>query len=127
MEALVRLKEDLSGARTAANGDRVADAAGTAADRLARRHGAHRDLAVDCFWALLAFVTAVGMISAGGPRPQAPPPPGPRRAPVIVFAAVMSMLAATALLDYPIDIVIGPLVALFTLAHLAGREVPMRP
>ena len=144
MEALVRLKEDLSGARTAANGDRVADAAGTAADRLARRHGAHREFAVDCFWALLAFVSAVVMISAGGLGIEQPGQRGldglgvamaagmslpllaRRRAPVIVFAAVMSMLAATALLDYPIDIVIGPLVALFTLAHLAGREVPMR-
>jgi signal transduction histidine kinase len=105
---------------------------------------AHRELAIDWFWALVSLAIALTMLATGG---LGPPEEGQRgfeaagvllaagmslpliwrrRAPLAAFCIVMASLIAFSALRYPPDVTIGPAVALFTLAQASGRELPTR-
>jgi signal transduction histidine kinase len=105
---------------------------------------AHRELAIDWFWALLSFGLALVMFATGGLGPPEHDQRGldglgvliaagmslpllwRRRAPVAVFLVVMASLVPLAALKYPPDVTLGPAVALFTLAQAAGRDLSTR-
>ncbi len=128
MEAIARLRESVNGASPGA----------------ATSSSATRELAIDWFWALAAFVLGLAMFASGGLGPAEPDQRGldglgvllaagmslpllaRRRAPVTVFLVVMASLVAVGALRYPPDVTLGPAVALFTLAREAGRKVPSR-
>jgi signal transduction histidine kinase len=101
-----------------------------------------RDLAIDCGLALASFLLAVGLMAAGGfgaeeegardldvlgvflAAAASLPLLARRRAIVPVFIVLFGAYAAIAALRFPIDIMLGPLVGLYTLAAAAGRTVP---
>jgi signal transduction histidine kinase len=101
-----------------------------------------RDLAIDCGLALASFLLAVGLMAAGGfgaeeegardldvlgvflAAAASLPLLARRRAIVPVFIVLFGAYAAIAALRFPIDIMLGPLVGLYTLAGAAGRTVP---
>jgi signal transduction histidine kinase len=107
-----------------------------------RTSAARRDLAIDIGLALASFVLAVGLMASGGFGAEEPdargldalgvvlalgisaPLLGRRTAIVPAFLVLVAAYAAMAALRYPIDIALGPLVGLYTLAGAAGRSVP---
>jgi signal transduction histidine kinase len=109
------------------------------------RAGPGRDRAIDVALALASLLLAVTLMASGGFGNEESDARGLdalggalaalaslplvfRRAAIVpVFVAVFAGYAAIAALHYPIDIVLGPLVALYTLAGAAGRGVPRRP
>jgi signal transduction histidine kinase len=100
-----------------------------------------RELAIDCGLAVASFLLAVGLMAAGGfgaeeagareldllgvflAAAASLPLLARRRAIVPVFVVLFAAYAAIAALRFPIDIMLGPLVGLFTLAGAAGRSV----
>jgi signal transduction histidine kinase len=101
-----------------------------------------RDLAIDCGLALASFLLAVGLMASGGfgaeeagargldglgvllAAAASLPLLARRHAIVPVFIALFAAYAAIAALRFPIDIMLGPLIGLYTLAGAAGRTVP---
>jgi signal transduction histidine kinase len=104
-----------------------------------------RELASDVALALASFLLAVGLMAAGGfgaeeagARGLDPlgvflaaaaslPLLARRRAIVPVFVVLFGAYAAIAALRFPVDIMLGPLVGLYTLGGAAGRTVPRWP
>jgi signal transduction histidine kinase len=106
------------------------------------RAGPGRDRAIDVALALGSFLFAVMLIANGGFGAEEVDARGldapgvalaamgslplvfRRTAIVPVFVVVFAAYTAIAALRYPIDIMLGPLIALYTLAGAAGRTVP---
>jgi signal transduction histidine kinase len=101
-----------------------------------------RELAIDCGLALASFLLAVALMASGGfgaeeagargldalgvflAAAASVPLLARRRAIVPAFIVLFAAYAAIAALRYPIDIVLGPLIGLYTLAGASGRSVP---
>jgi len=111
---------------------------------LTQRFG-QRELAIDGGLALASFLLAMALMASGGFGAEEPDARGldalgvllalagsapllvRRRAIVPAYVVVFAAYAAIAALRYPIDVMLGPLVALYTLAGASGRQVSRIP
>jgi signal transduction histidine kinase len=100
-----------------------------------------RDLAIDCGLALASFLLAVALMASGGfgseeegargldalgvflAAAASVPLLARRRAIVPAFVVLFAAYFAMTALRYPIDIVLGPLIGLYTLGGASGRSV----